>query len=257
MGETMSRKLILINNLEFLFSCDKLNITIDKCLNLISNKSNESKLVGLLIIVRLFRLNYLDTITRVYDAIGWEFLDNLFIQSSKNNDGKNFELNEKEYKSLAFSVLHSFVKVPSLVKRPELFNRIPIFIDAINVIVSAIEVNKPSSITESTKNTVSDPLDVLYFIITSTNEQINEFSVVVKIFKTCIMTMDLFLFLSSNKLTNKKKFLGICIRAVQILSITISISLQNIKEMSINYGDKNDILVTCITGLSACFCSNY
>merc|ERR1711976_161504 len=68
--------------------------------------------------------------------------------------------------------------------------------------------------------------------------------------------MDLFLFLSSNKLTNKKKFLGICIRAVQILSITISISLQNIKEMSINYGDKIDILVTCITGLSACFYSD-
>merc|ERR1711976_238629 len=238
MGETMSRKLILINNLEFLFSCDKLNITIDKCLNLISNKSNESKLVGLLIIVHLFQLNYLNTITRVYDTIGWEFLDNLFIQSSKNNDGKNFELNEKEYKSLVFSVLYSFVKVPSLVKCSELFNRIPIFIDAINVTVLVIEVNKFFSITESTKNTVSDALDALYFIIMSMNEQINEFSVVVKIFKICIMTMDFFLFFSSNKLTNKKKFLGICIRAVQILSITISISLQNIKEMSINYGEK-------------------
>lgn len=97
--------------------------SLDECLALLRGRSDEQRLVGLLLATRFVSSGDLTAVEAVFDAVGWAFIGRLF----RTGAGQPLS----PYAALALSLVSAFVRVPRLAAATEAIERVPFFLGVV------------------------------------------------------------------------------------------------------------------------------
>jgi hypothetical protein len=97
--------------------------SLEECLALLRGRSDEQRLVGLLLATKFVSSGDLTAVEAVFDAVGWAFIGRLF---KTGGGGEGGALGP--YATLALSLVSAFVRVPRLAAATEAIERVPLFL---------------------------------------------------------------------------------------------------------------------------------
>jgi hypothetical protein len=97
--------------------------SLEECLALLRGRSDEQRLVGLLLATKFVSSGDLTAVEAVFDAVGWAFIGRLFKTGGGGEDGAL-----GPYATLALSLVSAFVRVPRLAAATEAIERVPLLL---------------------------------------------------------------------------------------------------------------------------------
>ncbi|KAL9262001.1 Neurochondrin-like protein [Drosera capensis] len=102
---------------------------LEDCLRLLRGKRDEQILAGLLLVTKICNKDDLDSILRVYEAVGVRFLDRLLRtgMGNANATGGGNE-NQDVYLQLSVTILSVFCRVPQIAAAEEMVSKIPLIL---------------------------------------------------------------------------------------------------------------------------------
>lgn len=113
---------------------------MDECLKLLQGTNDEQRLVGLLLATKIVKGNDLHDVRRVFDAIGFPFLNRLLRtgtgQARASGGGEAVGRNDKEqqraYLHLALSIISAFCRLPEFAAMDETICKVPILVETLS-----------------------------------------------------------------------------------------------------------------------------
>ncbi|CAN6459371.1 unnamed protein product [Victoria cruziana] len=99
---------------------------MDDCLKLLKGEKDEQKFAGLLLATRLCQGNDDVSVRRIYEAVGFRFLNRL-LQTGLGKGGNGEE--REDYLKLALTVLATFCRVPEVASSTDLLSTVPLFLE--------------------------------------------------------------------------------------------------------------------------------
>ncbi|KAG6543455.1 hypothetical protein Mapa_015125 [Marchantia paleacea] len=104
--------------------------SLDECLKLLGGKSDEQRLAGLLLVTKFVKVDDLDAVRKVFDAIGFQFINRLINTSEAGQSGKA-RAEQRSYLHLALSILAAFCRVPELASLDETISKVPVLLQTL------------------------------------------------------------------------------------------------------------------------------
>ncbi|XP_050220140.1 uncharacterized protein LOC126670451 [Mercurialis annua] len=104
--------------------------SLEDCLKLLKGERDEQRLAGLLLVTKFCKGDDSDSLRRVYDAVGFRFLDRLLRtgmgKGAENEDGAS---NRDAYLQLSITVLAAFCRVPEIASSEDMAVKIPLILE--------------------------------------------------------------------------------------------------------------------------------
>lgn len=97
--------------------------SFEDCLKLLRGERDEQRLLGLLLAPKFCKNDDVASISRVYRAVGPEFLDRLLRTGMREGGSKD---NRDAYLQLSVSVLASFCRVPEIASSEDMLSKVPL-----------------------------------------------------------------------------------------------------------------------------------
>ncbi|XP_049933382.1 uncharacterized protein LOC116253108 isoform X4 [Nymphaea colorata] len=99
---------------------------MDDCLKLLKGEKDEQKFAGLLLATRLCQGNDDASVRKIYDAVGFSFLNRLL----RTGLGKGGDTEEREdYLKLAVTVLATFCRLPEVASSTDMLSTVPLILE--------------------------------------------------------------------------------------------------------------------------------
>ncbi|XP_076900169.1 uncharacterized protein LOC143554254 [Bidens hawaiensis] len=107
--------------------------SIEECLKLLKGDRDEQRLAGLLLATKFCKNDDIDSILRVYDALGNTFLDRLLRTGmGKGSTSENSQNNQDAYLQLSVSILAAFCRVSGIASSDDMVNKIPLILEVLS-----------------------------------------------------------------------------------------------------------------------------
>jgi hypothetical protein len=112
---------------------------MDECLKLLHGANDEQRLVGLLLATKIVKGDDLHAVRRVFDAIGFPFLNRLLRTGtgqakgpSGEAIGQNDKVQQQAYLHLALIIISAFCRLPELAAMDESISKVSIFVETLS-----------------------------------------------------------------------------------------------------------------------------
>nr|XP_043611349.1 neurochondrin [Erigeron canadensis] len=107
--------------------------SLDDCLKLLKGDRDEQRLAGLLLATKFCKNDDVESIFRVYNAVGPTFLDRLLRTGmGKGSSTENIKDNQDAYLQLSVTILSAFCRVPSIASSDDMLKKIPIILEVLS-----------------------------------------------------------------------------------------------------------------------------
>ncbi|WOL19402.1 hypothetical protein Cni_G28200 [Canna indica] len=107
--------------------------SVDDCLNLLRGQRDEQKLVGLLLASKFCRGDNPDSILKVYDAVGAQFLHRLLLTGMGKGASEVKSREEQEsFLRLSITLLAALCRVPEISSSEEMVSKVPLVAEVIS-----------------------------------------------------------------------------------------------------------------------------
>ncbi|KAL2651419.1 hypothetical protein R1flu_019547 [Riccia fluitans] len=104
--------------------------SLDECLTLIRGGTDEQRLTGLLMATKFVKGSDLGAVRKVFDAIGFQFINRLIRSSGAGQEGAPTQ-QQRSYLHLALAILAAVCRLPELASMGETINKIPLFLQTL------------------------------------------------------------------------------------------------------------------------------
>ncbi|KAI7747237.1 hypothetical protein M8C21_002029 [Ambrosia artemisiifolia] len=106
--------------------------SIEDCLKLLKGERDEQRLAGLLLATKFCKNDDVDTILRVYNALGTTFLDRLLRTGmGKGSSTEKRQDNQDAYLQLSVTILAAFCRVQNIASSDDMLNKIPLILEVL------------------------------------------------------------------------------------------------------------------------------
>ncbi|KAL8171678.1 hypothetical protein V2J09_023482 [Rumex salicifolius] len=105
-----------------------LSPSLDQCLKLLRGERDEQRLAGLLLVTKFCDKDDQDSIRRVYEAVGVQFLDRLLRTGMGEGIAPNND-NQDAYLQLSVTILSAFCRVPDIAASEDMVKKIPLMLE--------------------------------------------------------------------------------------------------------------------------------
>ncbi|KAF3787779.1 Neurochondrin [Nymphaea thermarum] len=137
---------------------------MDDCLKLLKGEKDEQKFAGLLLATRLCQGNDDASVRKIYDAVGFRFLNRL-LRTGLGKGGDSEE--RKDYLKLAVTVLATFCRLPEVASSADMLSTVPLFLEILRkrssekvgvvIVGPCSSTHQPSFPLETTLNLLVNP----------------------------------------------------------------------------------------------------
>ncbi|KAL3700351.1 hypothetical protein R1sor_018373 [Riccia sorocarpa] len=103
--------------------------SLDECLRLLRGGTDEQRFVGLLMVTKFVKGDDVDTVRKVFDAIGFQSIDRLIKSSRPGQEGTTPQ--QRSFLQLALGILAAFCRVPELASLSETISKIPLLVQTL------------------------------------------------------------------------------------------------------------------------------
>ncbi|XP_023761482.1 uncharacterized protein LOC111909929 [Lactuca sativa] len=107
--------------------------SLDDCLKLLKGERDEQRLAGLLLATKFCKNDDVDSILRVYNALGNTFLDRLLRTGmGKGSTSKSRQDNQDAYLQLSVTILAAFCRVSNIASSDDMVKKIPLILEVLS-----------------------------------------------------------------------------------------------------------------------------
>ncbi|KAI3737947.1 hypothetical protein L2E82_27964 [Cichorium intybus] len=107
--------------------------SLEDCLKLLKGERDEQRLAGLLLATKFCKNDDVDSILRVYNAVGTTFLDRLLRTGmGKGSKNQSSQDNQDAYLQLSVTIIAAFCRVPNIASSNDMVKKIPLILELLS-----------------------------------------------------------------------------------------------------------------------------
>ncbi|KAI3512314.1 hypothetical protein L1887_19629 [Cichorium endivia] len=107
--------------------------SLEDCLKLLKGERDEQRLAGLLLATKFCKNDDVDSILRVYNAVGTTFLDRLLRTGmGKGSKSQSSQDNQDAYLQLSVTIIAAFCRIPNIASSNDMVKKIPLILEVLS-----------------------------------------------------------------------------------------------------------------------------